>query len=61
MGYQAIDIGQIDDEYNWWMMGANKREYIDGKLVAEMPRKGYSYNLNDDDIYANQIKLRINA
>ena len=35
-GIQAIDIGQIDNEYDWFLSGTKDREKIRGKLVAEM-------------------------
>lgn len=34
-GYQAIDIGQLDNEYDWYARGANTRTSICGKMVAE--------------------------
>ena len=37
-GYQAIDFGQLDNEYDWYRMGAEKRMPIPGKLVAELSR-----------------------
>ena len=38
-GYQAVDIGQIDNEYDWYCMGAKKREKIPGKMVSEILEK----------------------
>ena len=35
-GYQAIDIGQLDNEYDWYKMGVNNRVPIQGKGVAEV-------------------------
>lgn len=35
MGYQAIDIGQLDNEYDWYRMGVEKQVEIKGKMVAE--------------------------
>lgn len=34
-GYQAIDIGQLDNEYDWYLMRAESRIPIKGKMVAE--------------------------
>lgn len=34
-GYQAIDIGHIDIEYEWFLMGATKKEKIKNKFVGE--------------------------
>jgi glycosyltransferase family protein len=35
-GYQAIDIGHIDVEYEWYLMGATKKEPIKNKFVNEV-------------------------
>lgn len=35
-GYQAIDIGQIDNEYEWFLAKAEKRIHIKGKAVPEI-------------------------
>lgn len=35
MGVQAIDIGQLDNEYDWCRMGAEHQVPIPGKMVAE--------------------------
>lgn len=34
-GYQAIDIGQLDNEYDWYKMKSEKKVPINGKCVAE--------------------------
>ncbi len=34
-GYQALDIGQLDNEYEWYLQNADKRVGIPGKMVAE--------------------------
>lgn len=35
-GYQAVDIGQIDMDYEWYRMGAKKRLPIEGKYVSQL-------------------------
>ena len=35
-GIQAVDIGQIDNEYEWFLMGAKEKRYIPGKTVSEL-------------------------
>lgn len=35
-GYQAIDIGHLDIEYEWYLSGASKKEAIAGKYVNEV-------------------------
>ena len=35
-GVQALDIGQLDNEYDWYRMHAQTRQPIPGKCVAEL-------------------------
>ena len=35
MGFQAVDIGQLDNEYEWYLKNASERTPIPGKMVAE--------------------------
>ena len=35
LGYQAIDIGHIDIEYEWYLMGAKNKSAVKGKSVNE--------------------------
>lgn len=57
-GYQAIDIGQLDTEYEWFLRNATDRIEIPGKSVAELswwhePEQQY------DNEYENQIICEI--
>ena len=36
LGYQAIDIGHIDSEYEWYKMGATHKVKIPNKHTAEL-------------------------
>lgn len=36
LGFQAIDIGHVDIEYEWMMMGAQKKERIPGRFMNEI-------------------------
>ena len=58
IGYQAIDIGQVDNEYDWYCMGADKRTSIKGKMVAEIKENN---ELEDfiDSKYFSQIAAEI--
>lgn len=56
--YQSIDIGQIDNEYEWSMMKTLKREYIPGKMVVEMKIEDQELFVNDE-IYEGQIVKRV--
>ena len=57
-GYQALDIGQIDNEYDWYVRGAKVREDIPGKLVAERPA-GQKLEMDEETEYKKQIIARI--
>lgn len=53
LGYQAVDIGHIDIEYEWFKLGTDDRVPIKGKYVNEANYR------NPEDInnskYANEI------
>ena len=53
-GYQAIDIGNVDIEYEWYLRGASEKTVIEGKYTSEA--KG-GRNVADvvDPIYESQI------
>lgn len=36
LGVQALDIGQVDNEYEWWKAHVSERVHIKGKIVAEL-------------------------
>lgn len=38
-GYQAVDIGQLDNEYDWYLAKTPDRIAIKGKMVAEVSQK----------------------
>lgn len=54
LGLQALDIGQLDNEYEWYLKGSLIRDEIEGKTVSEL-----SWCHNPDDIcnedYCGQI------
>ena len=57
-GIQALDIGQLDNEYEWYMRGTDKKTKIPGKCVAE----SVGYRIPDeieDRLYEQQIIARI--
>lgn len=54
MGYQAIDIGQLDNEYDWFCMGVEERCAIPDKMVAEVSW-GHDVGGVIDDVYLGQI------
>ena len=57
-GIQALDIGQLDNEYEWYMRGTDKKIKIPGKCVAE----SVDYRIPDeiaDRLYEQQIIARV--
>ena len=57
-GVQAVDIGHIDNEYEWMRMGVKKKVPIPGKTVDELSTRGGG--VAGDSRYANQIVFKIN-
>lgn len=53
-GHQAVDIGHLDNEYEWYLMGAENREELEGKAVAELPWC-HRADRCDNKIYNEQI------
>ena len=53
-GYQAIDIGHLDIEFEWFLHKSDKRELIPGKYVAEAGGMAED-TLQDDQRYLEQI------
>lgn len=57
-GYQAMDIGQVDNEYDWYSMRATERQGIEGKMVAEITENGNLENFKNAK-YCSQIVSEI--
>ena len=57
-GYQAIDIGHIDNEYEWYLRRADERTDISYKYVHETVNGRSVEEINDAD-FDNQIIARI--
>ena len=55
-GYQGIDIGHIDIEYEWFVSNANDKVPVKGKYVNEAKSKG---DLSDEDIEDEEYKKSI--
>ena len=59
MGYQALDLGHIDIEYEWFLLGADHKVPIKHKHVNECKSMGeVDVNLLDKE-YKKQIVERI--
>lgn len=57
-GYQAIDIGNIDIEYEWFIRGVTEKQRIPGKYTSEAVG-GRIVEDFESDIYDRQISARV--
>lgn len=53
-GYQALDMGHIDIEYEWYRRNVSKRERIENKYTNEVEGGNQTQELKDND-YLKQI------
>lgn len=56
-GYQVVDIGQVDMDYEWYLAGKGKRVPIPGKYVSQLPPTDVADV--QDAVYERQILARI--
>lgn len=54
LGYQAIDIGHVDIEYEWYLMRATEKVPVPNKYVNEVAEGRISSDLQDT-VYEKQI------
>lgn len=57
-GFQALDIGQLDNEYEWYLQEVEERIKIQGKMVVELSAE-QKLELSDREDYQSQIIARI--
>lgn len=53
-GIQALDLGHVDIEYEWFLRNSVKKEAIPGKYTNEV-YEGHVFSLCDDEEYQTQI------
>ncbi|MBR1617558.1 SP_1767 family glycosyltransferase, partial [bacterium] len=58
LNYRALDLGHIDIEYEWFLLGADKKVPIKNKYVNECKNGKNPDNVQDIE-YQNQIIARI--
>ena len=58
LGYQIIDMGNIDTEYEWFKMGATEKKPIKDKMVYEAGA-GAGVGEVDDEKYNSEIIAKI--
>ena len=56
-GYQAIDIGQIDMDYEWYRVGAKNRVPIPDRYVSQLPPA--EIQEVKDEVYLAQILNKV--
>jgi glycosyltransferase family protein len=54
-GFQAIDIGNLDIEYEWFLRGATEKVKIPGKYTSEAVGGRIVEDINDDLYYSQVI------
>jgi glycosyltransferase family protein len=57
-GRQAVDVGHVDIEYEWFLMGATHKVTIENKFVNEVDA-GLNCTDLDDNTYQSQIIQRV--
>lgn len=57
-GYQAVDLGNIDTEYEWYLRGCTQKTPIENKMVYEAGA-GAGVGELEDETYQSQIIARI--
>ena len=55
LGYQAIDIGHVDIEYEWFLRKATKKIKIDNKYVTEVADGRTNIQDVKDEKYESEI------
>ena len=58
-GYQAIDIGHVDIEYEWYLRNTSRKIKIEGKFVNEVKNGKRIINEVKDKKYYTQIIAKI--
>ena len=59
LGFQVIDVGHIDIEYEWYLKNANCKLQIENKYVAEVNGSNYNFTKVKDKNYYKQIIAEI--
>lgn len=58
-GFQALDIGQLDNEYEWFLKKVVSRVALTGKMTAEIPLTGFLMGEMEAPEYKDQIVAEI--
>ena len=55
LGYQAIDVGHVDIEYEWFLKNASTKVIIENKFVNEVNNGKNNFTKVKDKLYYQQI------
>ena len=58
LGYQAIDIGNLDLEYEWYRQKAKVKTKVKGKYTSEV-KGGHLVEDVEDATYVNQVVMKV--
>lgn len=61
LGYRALDVGHVDVEYCWMLMGATSKVPVAGKFVNEAGEEGRALSTCNDLMYTASIIKKIEA
>lgn len=56
-GYQVVDIGQVDMDYDWYLSGVDYKVPNSDKYVSQLPPAAITEEV--DDTYINQIIFKV--
>jgi len=59
LGYQVLDIGHIDLEYEWYLRGATEKIKIDNKFVNEAKDQNQDIKKTFDEKYESEIIAKV--
>ena len=59
LGYQSIDIGHLDIEYEWFLRNSTTKLQIENKFVNEAEGKRHNFTKVKDKNYYKQIVAEI--
>ena len=59
LGYQSVDVGHVDIEYEWFLRNATHKIQIENKYVNEARGKRYNFTKVKDKKYYSQIIAKI--
>jgi len=55
LGYQALDLGHIDIEYEWFLMGAKHKVPVPNKIIREAEGSNTEFDAIKDETYHQEI------